>query len=120
MSKAVKVHVCSDDHTETIGTAELVESYLLEDDPEIILRGVTFDAELVLSGQVRALQHDVEYYKRARDEAIAGSMPRPTNADLLKADLSGIWDGYQTMDSVARWLDDSGWVPSGDTENQED
>lgn len=68
MSRSATVYVCSEDATEVVGTADVVECYLdNEEDPAIILRGVMFDAERVLSSQVHVLQHDVEYYKQARD-----------------------------------------------------
>lgn len=36
--------------------------------------------------------------------------PEPTNAEKLAADLREIWDGHQSMNDVAQWLNDNGWV----------
>lgn len=98
MSRAATVYVCSEDATEVVGTAEVVECYLESDDPAIILRGVSFDAERVLSCQVRALQHDIDYYKKAREnECLAHSQPVPGRT-ITESEAARLW--YDANNSV--------------------
>lgn len=85
------MYVCSEDATEVVGTAEVVECYLEDvEDPSIILRGVMFDAERVLSSQVHVLQHDVEYYKQARDAECLKSPDRVPGRTITESDYSDI------------------------------